>query len=100
MKDRVNISSIVQLSGYAQQNPTILNIAAFSSLNKVLTYRADAGCKPCKARAVLANYRPQFEAAMSVLTDLEQTQLKSLLDTKQICYNYKAPNGAIKVRCF
>lgn len=101
MKDRVTLASIVQLAGFASQNPVILNIAAFSSLNRVLASQGDnKGCKPCKARAVLANYRPQFEAAMSVLTELEKTQLKKLLDAKEVCYNYKAPNGSIKTKCF
>lgn len=79
-------------------NPAILNIGGFAFLRPRLTVN---GCGKCKrAQAMLNDQRPQWEAAISVLSDTEKTQLKGLLDSKQICFHTKESNGQFKLNCF
>lgn len=98
--ERVVISNISQFAGLAQKHPGILNIPSFNAIKSVFSQPTPTkGCK-CKAKVNLSQYRPQFEAAMSVLSDNEKASLKRLLNTPNVCYYKKESNGQIKLNCF
>lgn len=98
MTEKLVISNLNQFMGLAAKSPALLNIGGFSFLRPRLTV---SGCGKCgRAQAILAEQRPQWESAFSVLTPNEQNQMKNLLDAKSICYHTKQPNGQIQQRCF
>jgi hypothetical protein len=95
------ISSITQFVGFSKDRPQILNLPPFNWLKQVVGNQpaAKSGCN-CKASKQLAQYRDQFEAAMSILSDGEKGQLKKILLTEKICYTKKSPDGKINLVCF
>lgn len=100
MIPRIIIGNINQFSGFVAKNPAILSIPAFLSLRSAFEAAKSAtGCKCNKSKA-LTQYRPQFDAALSVLTPSEQTRLKTLLDAEQVCYYKKNPSGTLTLTCF
>ena len=98
MTTKLVISNLNQFMQLAAKSPSILNIGGFSFLRPRLTV---SGCGKCgRAQAVLAEQRPQWEAAFSVLSPTEQKQLKNLLEAESICYYTKQPNGQLQIHCF
>lgn len=100
MKERIAISSIAQFIEHARSNPSLLNIGNFNLLRPTLNMKTK-GCA-CKGKpgADIAAYRPQFEAAMAMLSDNEKSIMKTVLNTKQICYYVKNTQGQLKQTCF
>ena len=100
MTPKIIIGNINQFAGFVEKNPAILSIPAFITLRSVFeSAKAATGCK-CNKSKTLAQYRAQFDAILSVLTPSEQSRLKTLLDTSQICYYRKNPNGTLNLNCF
>lgn len=100
MTSKLIIGNINQFAGFVEKNPAIMSIPAFISLRSAFEASKSAtGCKCNKSKA-LTEYRPQFEASLSVLTPNEQSRLKTLLDTEQLCYYKKNPNGTLNLTCF
>ncbi len=99
MTKKLAISNVHQFIGLAKKNPAVLNVGGFAFLRSFVD--AKAGCGKCSAKADGINeLRPQWEAVFSVLSAREQTQLKNLLDTEQICYYTRTVNGQLKPTCF
>ncbi|WP_395000468.1 hypothetical protein [Acinetobacter sp.] len=99
MTERIAISSILQFVEYAKANPSLLNIGNFNLLKPTLTMQKGCACKS-KPGSDIGAYRPQFEAAMAMLTDNEKSIMKTVLNTKQICYYVKNTQGQLKQTCF
>lgn len=91
------ISSLSQLGDLAKNKPNILNIPSFSVLKQILSEKKTCNCKKGKNLAI---YRPQFEAAMAMLSPSDQNKLKIELGVDQLCYFYKDNMGQIKETCF
>jgi hypothetical protein len=100
MNERIAISSIAQFVEFAKANPSLLNVGNFNLLKPTLSMKS-SGCA-CKGKpgADIGAYRPQFEAAMAMLSDTDKTVMKTILNTKQICYYIKNPQGQLKQTCF
>ena len=97
--ERLVISNIIQFMNLAAKTPSILNIGGFTALRKHVATAAD--CSKCaRAKMKVNDLRPQWEASFTVLSDNEKRQLKNMLDTKQICYYVKTPNGQLTLNCF
>ena len=101
MLGRITISSVNSFANLAKQNPSILNVGAFNLLRDVILKPKKGGCGKCGNTAVdLSVYRPQFEAALIMLTEAEKQTIKTILSTQQICYYTKTNNGQLKQTCF
>lgn len=93
----ITLSSINTFADLARKHPLILNVGAFHLLKSALA--KVKGCN-CSGKADLASYRPQFEAALSMLSPADQSKLKSILSADQICYYVKNEKGQLKKHCF
>jgi hypothetical protein len=101
MTEKLTISNINQFIGYARTTPALLNIGGLFLFRPYATVAPSAGCSKCsKTTNKLAEQRPQFEAALSTLTADEQSRLKALLNTKQLCFYIRQPGGILKQSCF
>lgn len=99
MTEKLVISNINQFMGFANKNQGLLNVGGFAFLRGYLNTGATCG-KCSKASSKLSELRPQWEASFAVLSPSEKTLLKNLLDTKQLCYYARQPNGQLKINCF
>ena len=100
MTSKLIIGNINQFAGFVEKNPAIMSIPAFISLRSAFAAaKSGTDCK-CNKSKTLTQHRPQFEAALSVLTSSEQARLKTLLDAEQLCYYKKNPNGSLQLTCF
>lgn len=99
MNDRVSISSIMKFIELAREKPSLLTIGNFSLLQPVMAIKGGCSCKTKPGQDIGA-YRPQFEAAMAMLTDNDKLVMKAALDTKQVCYYQKNAQGQLKQICF
>lgn len=101
MTERLVVSNVNQYMAHAVKNPSILNVGGFGFLRSSLTTFQKPGCGKCSGKSPnLSELRPQWEAAFNVLSEQERTQLKALLNTKQLCYYVRKPNGELKSTCF
>ena len=99
--EKITISNVNQFMGYAKKVPAVLNVGGLFAFRSYLTVVTNSGCAKCNQNATrLAALRPQFEATMSVLNEQEKNRLKTLLDTKKICFWTKAANGQLLETCF
>lgn len=100
MSDKLVLASIGQFAQIANKFPAILSIPAFSTIKPIIEQsKSQKGCS-CNGNKALIDSRPQFEAAMSVLTDAEKERFKAITNVKQICFFRKNPNGSINSTCF
>lgn len=98
--NRVVITSISQFADLSKRHPGILNINTFAGLKDIITtVLAKPGCK-CNIGKDLIVYRPQFEAAMAMLSPQDQTRMKALLNAETLCYYHKEANGKLSQVCF
>lgn len=93
-----NIHQFVQLT---KQKPELLSLDSFKILKPALD-KANAspgGCSACKAKSLLVEHKGLFEAAISTIQPGDQTKIKEILQTKEICYYIKNEAGLV-LKCF
>ena len=95
----ITLASINNFAELAKKHPLLLNVGAFHLLKDILQKAPSKGCN-CSAKSNLAQYRPQFEAALSMLSPGDQSRLKGILSADQICYYVKNTQGQLKKHCF
>lgn len=105
MSERVNISSINQLVELGRKYSAIFTVGSLSLLrdpiSKFLQQNTGKSCNCKKNTGIdLNKYRPQFEAAMAMLSASDQQKLKSILNTEKICYYRKNDKGQLNQICF
>lgn len=99
--ERVTIANINQFIALAKKEPSLLNVGGLSIFRSYVTVANSEGCSKCSKRSSkITEMRPQFEAALSVLSATEQQRMKALLATNSICYYRKEPNGQLSLNCF
>ena len=98
MTEQLVVTNVNQFLTLARKKPGILNIGGFAFLRKFLD---EPSCGKCNKKGnVLNELRPQWEASFAVLSASEKNQIKSILDTKKMCYYFRQPNGQLKSSCF
>jgi len=101
MLGRITISSVNSFANLARQHPSILNVGAFNLLRDVILKPKKSGCNCGGGGAIdLSAYRPQFESALTMLTDADKQAIKTILSTQQVCYYTKNGQGQLKQYCF
>jgi hypothetical protein len=92
------ISNLTQFKSIANSNPQVLNIGPFSIFREIFSKKGK-GCN-CNNSKELAQYRVQFEACFSMLSDGDKTALKTALGATKLCYYTREANGSFQQNCF
>ena len=97
---RVVLSSIQNFAQLLIQNPSLLNIPAFMGLRTLIeNLKADSKGCGCKKNALYNQYKPQFESAVTALTDADRGVIKSVLNVEQVCYYTRNKAGVLELIC-
>lgn len=97
---RVVLSSIQNFAQILIQHPALLNIPSFSSLRTLVEKLQNdkKGCG-CKKNQLYSQYKPQFENAVTGLTEADRGVIKTLLNVEQVCYYTRNKAGVLELIC-
>ncbi len=103
MTSRTVISSVPNFVNLIQRNPGLASMPAFASIVQIMKQAANNGdkkCSPCKAKKILNSNRQVFESAITHLQEHEKNQMKTILQTKEVCYYTVNAGGKLDITCF
>lgn len=101
MTKRRIFSSIGSFLTAAKDQPALLNVDGMVSLKPAYEqFASDSQGCGCKKNSIYRNFKGVYEGVLSALSDNAKKQMKSVLNTEEICYYVNNASGQLELKCF